>query len=194
MCIYYIIIMAFLAPEAIEGGLVLGEEAAPEIEEGGEDVARDVEEHEEGGMGGSSMQNMMMMQAMQQKQQPVVINNSNNNQQNYAYPQYAGWLQQQQPQEEQPITEQTEQPTTTPDVDSKNEKILSEEQKQLNQEEKGLAELQNKVTEATPAEQPDFIARLQNYSRIYQQNLATFNKQLDSVHSLFQQSKNYRFY
>ena len=172
--------MAMFIPEGIEAA----ELGAPEVEEaaedggkyaedGAEDVEKDVKSHESGG--GSTMQQMMMMQAMQQKQQPVVINNSNNLQ--------TGQQQQQSGQQ----TEQQQQ------VESDDEKTLEGEQDQLSEERAAIEKLQQAANSVDPAEQPDILIRLQNYSRMYQKNIEIFNKQINQVSSLFKQSKDYKF-
>ena len=96
----------------------------------GADVEQRVAADKSGNM---SMRDMMMMQAMQSKQQPVVVNNKN---QNYAYPQFAGWLQQQQQPlpPEQPSVEQQPPELQLGPNESKNDKILEDENKQVDEQ------------------------------------------------------------
>jgi hypothetical protein len=206
-------------PEVEEGAEALESRAVPKMEEtemGRTNAGSNAGLSAGPGMNANqSLQDLFMYRSMQQpqqpQQQPVVINNNQQNyQQQYPYPQFGQQMaepmpqyqypseQIEEPQEdvEEPITNQVIEPTQAAQatqainntVDEKNNQTIQTEQIQLNQEKENITELQ---------EQPQtvpIISKLQGLVGMYQKNLSIFQSQLDQSQSIFQQSKNYKFY
>jgi hypothetical protein len=173
--------MAFvLAPEVAEGGLAVGEELLPEIE----DAIPKMEEEEPrlqktvtGGSSDTSLRDLFLYRSMQQQQQqqPVVINNNNNNN----FP-------------NQPAAEPTTPTRQTVAEALTKPSQLTEEKKVLENQEKIISELKEQASENP--QNKTVVSTLQDYVKLYQRNLSIFQSQLDQTNSIFEQSKNYRFY
>ena len=150
--------MAFLAPEAIEGGLALGEEALPEVEEVGEEAevkAEDEYQAHETQMAErnkdpwhQSMQDLFLYKTMagnnDQQSQPVVVNNNINNNNNgfVRFTPSPGPEQEQQP--ESPAVEVSKPEDQATDLTKQqNEKDLDAEKKHLDDQQKEIQQLES---------------------------------------------------
>ncbi len=77
-------------------------------------------------------------------------------------------------------------------VEKVNVEKVEETQKQLEKQEVEIEKVEEEVKK-----KPDnkgLKSKLDGYIRLYQKNAETFQKQLEMADSLFQQSKNYKFY